>query len=320
MYQPFFGLRDRPFDLTPDARYLFLAASHQEALSNLEYGLRARKGLTLLLGDAGMGKTTLVRAVMNSFGERNSLCVYLNNPTLTRSEFVRFLASGFGLSAAAATDKVICLEELEALLRRRAMAGAVSALMIDEAQSLPYELLEEVRLLANMETDTTKLLPLILAGQPELATRLNEQGLRQLKQRVALRCELQPFDLRRTAGYIATRLRAAGGDASRIFTREAVHLIHEASHGIPRLISVICDNALMAGFASETRPVGSALVAEVCRDFDLHHPPMPPSFVGGSRTGMALVPRSEVPEGDTTSPDEALAEVVKPSSPRGEFF
>ena len=314
-------MRERPFDLTPDARYLFLAASHEEALSNLQYGLRSRKGLTLLIGDAGMGKTTLVRAVMSSFAGQDARCVYLNNPTLSRNEFIRFLAGGFGLSAAAATDKVICLRELESLLLRRAQAGALSALMIDEAQSLPHELLEEVRLLANMETDTTKLLPLILAGQPELAERLNEQGLRQLKQRVALRCELQPFDLRRTAGYIATRLRAAGGDASRIFTREAVSLVHEASQGIPRLISVVCDNALMAGFASETRPVNAALVAEVCRDFDLNGSRSAPGAnVFASPPALAraddLRP-ADADSGDVASQEpEAIAEVP----PRRGFF
>lgn len=269
MYEAFFGLRERPFDLSPDSRYLFLAASHQEALSNLDYGLSARKGVTLLIGDAGMGKTTLVRAVLASYRKRDALCVYLNNPTLTRSEFLRFLVNEFHLPPAAAADKVVCLRELEAVLLRRAEAGQLSALFIDEAQSMPHELLEEVRLLANMETDTMKLLPLILAGQPELAGRLNDPSLRQLKQRIALRCELKPFDLGRTAAYIATRIRTAGGEAAKVFTREAVCRIHEASQGIPRVISVICDNALVAGFAAGTSPINSRLVEEVCRDFDL---------------------------------------------------
>jgi general secretion pathway protein A len=269
MYEVFFGLRERPFDLSPDSRYLFLAASHQEALSNLDYGLSARKGVTLLIGDAGMGKTTLVRAVLASYRKRDALCVYLNNPTLTRSEFLRFLVNEFHLPPAAASDKVVCLRELEAVLLRRAEADQLSALFIDEAQSMPHELLEEVRLLANMETDTMKLLPLILAGQPELAGRLNDPSLRQLKQRIALRCELKPFDLGRTAAYIATRIRTAGGEAAKVFTREAVCRIHEASQGIPRVISVICDNALVAGFAAGTSPINSRLVEEVCRDFDL---------------------------------------------------
>ena len=141
--------------------------------------------------------------------------------------------------------------------------------MIDEAQALPDEILEEIRLLANMETPTHKLLPVVLAGQPELAERLNQPGLRQLKQRIALRCELKPLDLPDTAAYIASRIRTAGGDPANIFTRQAVTLIHEYSRGLPRTISVMCDNALMSGFALDQRPVDGDIVLEVCRDFDL---------------------------------------------------
>ena len=141
--------------------------------------------------------------------------------------------------------------------------------MVDEAQTLSAELLEEMRLLANIETPSEKLLPLVLAGQPELARRLNDPALRQLKQRIALRCELRPFELTETAAYIASRIRTAGGDAARLFTREAVMLIHEHSRGIPRTISVICDNALVSGMALGKQPVGRDIVLEVCRDFDL---------------------------------------------------
>lgn len=306
MYEAFFGFRERPFDLSPDSRYLFLAASHQEALSNLDYGLSARKGVTLLIGDAGMGKTTLVRAVLASYRKRDALCVYLNNPTLTRSEFLRFLVNEFHLPPAAATDKVVCLRELEAVLLRRAEAGQLSALFIDEAQSMPHELLEEVRLLANMETDTMKLLPLILAGQPELAGRLNDPSLRQLKQRIALRCELKPFDLGRTAAYIATRIRTAGGEAAKVFTREAVCRIHEASQGIPRVISVICDNALVAGFAAGTSPINSRLVEEVCRDFDLRKraPQAESMFSDDVQAEGDAEPEPGADEGDQTSVTE----------------
>ena len=145
----------------------------------------------------------------------------------------------------------------------------MSALLIDEAQSLPHDLLEETRLLANMETATDKLLPVVLAGQPELADRLNEPSLRQLKQRVALRCDLAPLQLGETASYIAGRLDRAGGKSAEIFTREAVEVIHARSQGIPRTISVICDNALIHGFAADCRPVHREIVLEVCRDLDL---------------------------------------------------
>lgn len=269
MYVPFYGLRERPFDLTPNPRYLYFSPSHREALGNLEYGISAQKGVTLLLGEAGTGKTTLVRAALAAQHDRNSLCVYLNNPTLTRREFVTFLADSFELGAAAATSKAVCLRELEQMLRSRWEAGRVTALVIDEAQSLSHELLEEVRLLANIETDTAKLLSLVLVGQLELAARLNEGRLRQLKQRVALRCSLTPLDHSAAAAYISARIEIAGGECGRLFTPEAVAVVSRAAQGIPRMINVICDNALVNGFAAEQRPVDEAIVLDVCRDFDL---------------------------------------------------
>jgi general secretion pathway protein A len=267
MYESFYGLTERPFDLTPNPRFLYLTARHREALSNLRYGIAGRKGVTLLIGEAGTGKTTLIRATLEQQDQRIRT-VTLSNPALTRTEFYEFLAGGFELSQNAANSKSRFLFELTQLLRERHARGEITALLIDESQSLPDELLEEVRLLANIETSTDKLLPVVLVGQPELADRLNHQNLRQLKQRVALRCVLTPLNLRETAAYIATRLRIAGGNFSGVFTREAVAAIHEFSGGIPRTISVICDNALLSGFAADQRPVGRELVLEVCADFD----------------------------------------------------
>jgi type II secretory pathway predicted ATPase ExeA len=269
MYQRFYGLRELPFELTPNPAFLFFSARHREALSNLQYGLSTAKPVTVLIGEAGTGKTTLLRAALDSDRCRHVRCVYLNNPTLSRGEFVQTLAASFGLSARAAESKAALLAELEELVRTRRAGGEITALVIDEAQSLTVELLEEIRLLANIETPTQKLLPVVLAGQPELADRLNDVALRQLKQRVALRCEVSPFDLPETAAYIATRVRTAGGEASRLFTREAVTLIHEYSRGIPRTISVMCDNALVSGMALGRQPVDRAIVLEVASDFDL---------------------------------------------------
>jgi len=269
MYQDFYGLRELPFELTPNPRYLFLTARHREALSTLEYVLSTAKGITVLIGEAGTGKTTLLHAALASEECRHVDCVYLPNPTLTREEFIELLSVRFGLSAHASRSKAGLLCELEAVLYERRQAGRVTALLIDEAQSLSDELLEEVRLLANTETATEKLLPLVLAGQPELRDRLNEPSLRQLKQRVTLRCEIAPLTRQETASYIAQRIRTVGGDAAKLFTREAVLLIHEHSRGIPRIISVICDNALVSGFALGRQPVDSATVFEVVRDLDL---------------------------------------------------
>jgi type II secretory pathway predicted ATPase ExeA len=269
MYQHFFGLQELPFELTPNPKYLFLTSQHREALANLRYGLSSPKGITLLLGEAGTGKTTLLRAAVASESCRSVQSVYLTNPTLTRDEFVRMLARGLELGGDAENSKDAFLERLERALIERRDRGQITALVVDEAQSLSEELLEEVRLLANCETTTQKLLPLVLAGQPELGDRLNEYHLRHLKQRIALRCRIGPFTLYQTAAYIAARIRMAGGDPASLFTREAVVLIHEQSRGVPRIISTVCDNALLNGFASGRRVVDSEIVREVSRDFDL---------------------------------------------------
>ena len=268
MYEQFYGLRERPFDLTPDPRYLVATEMHQEALSNIEYAIASRKGIALLVGESGTGKTTVIRAAISKQSSRTH-CVHLHNPALTRQEFVQMLAARFGLSPQARTSKTDLLLELEELLRARRDAQEVTVLVVDEAQSLPLELLEEIRLLSNIETDDEKLLSLIVAGQPELADRLTDQSLRQLKQRIALRCELRPLNSHESCRYIAGRITAAGGTPGQLFSLEAVVLIHERSRGIPRAINVIADNALMSGFAAEQRIITTPLVREVCRDFDM---------------------------------------------------
>lgn len=268
MYEAFYGLRERPFDLTPNPRFLVMTESHREVLLNLEYGIASRKGMTLLVGEAGSGKTTVIRAAMDRQPVRVH-CVHLHNPTLSRPEFNELLATRFGLSDRARASKAQMLIELEQLLVERRSADEKTVLVLDEAQSLPLDLLEEIRLLANIETNDEKLMSVIIAGQPELAARLNDRALRQFKQRVALRCELRPLTMQETASYIVGRIRAAGGVAAGVFTRQAVAMMHERAQGIPRTISVIADNALLGGYAAGVRPVSAELVAEICRDFDL---------------------------------------------------
>ena len=287
MYESYFGLRERPFELTPNPRFLFMTARHREALTTLEYGLTARTGIALLVGDAGTGKTTLVHAALQAQRSQEGLAVYLNNPSLTRQEFVEFLAAGFGLSSEAARSKTRCLAELTALLVSRHTSGGMTALVIDEAQVMPDELLEEVRLLANIESASEKLLSIVLAGQPEVGARLSQPSLRQLKQRIGLRCALAPLDLQSTNAYIAARLRIAGGDAGAIFTPDSIREIHARSRGIPRTISVICDNALVSGFALDRKPVDRELILEVCADFDI----APPSNGAADDGGDDLVTR-----------------------------
>ena len=312
MYEDFYGLVERPFELTANPRFLFLTSGHREALSNLTYGLTAHKGITLLLGEAGTGKTTLVRAAMGQQKGLNTRIAYLSNPTLTRNEFLEFLTDEFELPPEAAGSKARFLNALTASVTKRRLAGGFSALVVDEAQSLPHELLEEVRLLSNLELPSEKLVPIILAGQPELAERLNDPSLRQLKQRVALRCVLNPIDMKESAAYIAKRIRVAGGDSASIFTREAVMAVYEYSHGIPRSISVLCDNALVNGFALGRRPVDRDVVDEVARDFDLASTPAPMRIP----TDVAPAPLSLVRPGEAPATAAApTPDAAEPPAP-----
>ena len=278
LYGAFYGLAEAPFDLTPNPRFLFLTPRQREALSNLRYALATSKGFTLILGEAGTGKTTLVRTALAEMGDTPSRYVLVNNPTLNRRDFYELLAREFGLSEAAYTSKTRFLKELQDAVEARFAAGGLTGLIVDEAQSMPHELLEEIRLLGNIETNTTKLLNIVLCGQPELADRLNDSSLRQLKQRMALRCELLPLTLDEGASYISGRLRIAGGSPGEIFTREAVIAIYEASAGIPRTINVLSDNALLGGFAAQVKPISVDVVEDVSRDFDMgsSEPPQRP--------------------------------------------
>ena len=322
MYERFYGLTERPFELTANPKYLFLTPTQREALSILQYGLLSAKPLTCLIGEAGTGKTTLIRAALESERCRHVRCVYLNNPALDTDDFITLLALKFNLGTEAGQSKPLLLEALERLLRERLAHGEITALVVDEAQSLRLELLEEIRLLANIETASNKLLPLVLAGQPELATRLEEPNLRQLKQRVTLRCELEPFALADTAAYIARRISTAGGVPARVFTREAIALIHECSDGIPRTINVICDNALVSGMARGRQPVDRAAVLEVCRDLRLiSKKPLMPSASSALATEESANSSDEVEDhsnlqfDERTHPETAATASARQSAP-----
>jgi general secretion pathway protein A len=313
MYEDYYGLRERPFDLSANTKFLFLSPQHHEALTHLRYGLSGRPGITLLVGEAGMGKSTLVRAALGSLPGTRSKIVLLSNPTLTRGEFYEFLAGEFGLSAEAAASKTRFLQELKQGIDAAAVEGGILGLIVDEAQSVPFQLLEELRLLTNAEGNSGRALTLVLVGQPELSARLEDPTLRQLKQRVALRTELRPFGLKETAGYIAARITIAGGRADTLFTRDAVIAIHDGAKGLPRTISVICDNALVTGFAASARPVGRDIVSSVCADFNLTKP-----------VAAAPPPSDPVPDVVQAAPVEAAPEVspspaVEPGGRRSLF-
>jgi general secretion pathway protein A len=307
MYESFFGLRERPFDLVPNPRFLFLSGRQREVLGNLRFGLTTPRGLTLLIGEAGTGKTTLVQAILSEMDKLPIECVVLSNPSLTREELYELLARGFGLSGSASTSKARFLIEFRERLIARHESGQLTALIVDEAQSLTYDLLEEVRLLSNIETPTAKLLNVVLAGQPELAVRLNDKGLRQLKQRFSLRCELTNFDYAETAAYVASRLRSAGGDPVKVFSRDAILALYEASRGVARTINVMCDNAMIGAFALQKKPITKAMIEEVCRDFDLSVPSDESPAVGGAGIGAPVV--------ESAKPSESLAvNRVEPAS------
>ena len=326
MYESFYGLEAAPFDVTPNPKYLLLTPAHSEALHVLEYGVRARKGIILLIGDAGTGKTTLLRtalAMRLADGTRAG-CIYIKNPKLSVSELYEHLATGCNMPYSATMSKPALLKHLEESLTALHQEGRHTALIVDEAQALSDELIEELRLLANIESDDTKLLPLILAGQPELAERLNEHKLRQFKQRIALRCELPALEVKETAAYIFGRVRLVGGDASKMFTRDAVVSIHEGAKGIPRSISVICDNALMTGFAMGKYLVDAQIIEEVRRDLDLANSEAvrpataapgaddqsdPGSRISDPRSPIPD-PRSPIPDPGSRIPDPGVNEEV----------
>jgi general secretion pathway protein A len=325
MYEEFFGCHERPFDLTSDPKYLVLTAAHREALSNLEYGIASRKGITLLIGEAGSGKTTIIRAALERQPSRVHY-VHLHNPALTRDEFIEMLAVRFELSERARHSKAVLLLELEALLRRRSEADETTLLVVDEAQTLPLDLLEEIRLLANIETNDRKSVSVIMAGQPELADRLKDPSLRQFKQRIALRCDLRALSPQETLAYIAGRLRAAGGDAQVVFTREAVGVMHRRARGIPRTISVIADNALLTAFALGKRPVTTEIVLEVCREFDIgeqHASDRPPVVAPAARPAHGGVPPNAAAKVNGSAPpngERVMFDAIYPKRRRFSFF
>lgn len=287
MYERYYGLREPPFRLTSSPRYLLLTPSHAEGLSVLQCGIGSRRGIVVLTGEAGTGKTTVIRAATAS--QPTDACfVVIRNPRLTPKEFFEHLAREFGLTGEAATSKTRFLFELTRLLEANLEQGRPTALIVDEAHELSADLLDEIRLLSNLETDDSKLLPVILAGLPAFANRLAEPRWWQLRQRIVLRCSLARLQPSETAAYIAGRIRVAGGDAATVLTAEAVELIHRHAGGLPRTINVICDNALVAGFAADERPVGPRTTDAVCRDLNLGVPEAGESMAGGYGDEPAL--------------------------------
>ncbi len=269
MYLQFYGLRDIPFSLTPDPRFLYFTASHREVMANLAYGIQYGKGLIVATGEVGTGKTTMLRAMLSRL-DRSVLCSYIFNPGLAVSDLYHQMGADFGLGEY--TSKSDILMKMGKMLMMRHARGLRTVLIVDEAQGLSRELLEEVRLLLNFETYTEKQLQIILVGQPELRQLLNAPEMRQLKQRISLRCEIKPLKADEVSGYIRTRLKVAGASRLNMFTADAVAMIFRSSEGIPRLVNNICDNALLTGYAMNAKTITPEIISEVAEALDLLRP------------------------------------------------
>ena len=271
MYNSFFGLRENAFNLSPNPSFLYRSPQHEEALANLVYGVQSRRGFIALTGEVGTGKTTMLECLRDYLGSQEIAFAFIFNSRLTPEQFFEMLAYDFALSCSRFT-KTEVLFALNSMLLDRARSGNTSVLIIDEAHNLEWDVLEEVRLLGNLENRGGKLMQIILAGQPELDTKLDAPQYRQLKQRIALRYQLRAFNEDETAHYIASRLMHAGLPEQKIFSREMLTEIHRRTGGIPRLINLVCDNVLLVAFAMNSRVVTLPMIEEVSSDLRLDIP------------------------------------------------
>jgi general secretion pathway protein A len=275
MYKQHFGLTRNPFEISPDPFFYHPTPRHNEALANLHYGVGRRKGFIVITGEVGTGKTLLVRCLLSELRKNNIAFGYVFNPLLPVVEFFQYIMADFGLPYSGRTKTEMLLDLNRFLIQRHAR-GLITALVVDEAQALRTELLEEIRLLTNLETSQQKLLQIVLMGQPELEIVLDSPELRQLKQRVALRCQLQPLDGPQTHAYVRSRLERAGAPAEPpIFSEDALDKVHEYSRGIPRIINNLCENSMVNAFAHEQPSVTADMITEVAGDFRLISPALP---------------------------------------------
>ena len=271
MYNAFFGFSENPFSLSPDPAFFYRSEQHEEALANLVYGVQARKGFIVLSGEVGTGKATMLECLRDYLEAQYIEFAFLFNSRINSEQFFEMIAYDLDLPCAR-TSKTEVLFALNQLLVEQAQDGRTVVLIVDEAHNLDWDVLEEIRLLGNLENRNGKLLQIILAGQPELDRKLDAPNLRQLKQRIVLRCNLQPFTLRDAVEYMESRLEIAGLPKQEIFSEELLAEIHLRSQGIPRLINAICDNLLLTAFAAESKTCNTEMLDEVCKDMRLEWP------------------------------------------------
>ena len=274
MYKRFYNLKRNPFEITPDPSFLFATRKHNEALAALYYGVRRRKGFVVMTGEVGTGKTLLVRCLLQVLNRANVAYAYVFNPRLSATEFLQYIAGDFRLPTKGKSKSELLLD-LSSFVIARHQKNLTTVLIVDEAHHLSADLLEEVRLLTNLETPQEKLLQILLVGQPELDEKLDSTDLRQLKQRIALRSHLAALDLDETRGYVYRRLQLAGNaNPDQVFPMETILEVHGQSRGFPRLINTLCENALIQGYAKQAQSISPEIIEEIAADFRLNveHP------------------------------------------------
>ncbi|MGO9138487.1 MAG: ExeA family protein [Syntrophales bacterium] len=267
MYENFYGFKEKPFNITPDPRFVYLSETHKEALAHLRYAIKEGTGFSVVTGEVGTGKTTLVHTLLNKI-DANVRTAYIFNPVMGPEDFLNYICEDLGLKSDGVRSRGQNLASLHNFLLDCFARNERVFLIIDEAQSLDTKLLEEVRLLTNLETSTNKLLHVILLGQPELNMALSDERFRALKQRVTIRYNLSALNLADTKEYIVHRLKKAGARNLSVFDESAIKEIYKYSKGIPRLINIVCDNALITGFSQELTRIGKPIIKEVIKDLE----------------------------------------------------
>ena len=285
MYYEFFGLKKNPFSPNPDPRFLFFTPQVKEALACLYYGIQSRRGFVLLTGEVGTGKTTVIHKLFEALRTLHVATAFVFNSRLDTDQFLDFIMADFGIACESRMKSQILLRLNEWLLARY-RAGKSAVLIVDEAQNLSNEMLEEIRLLTNLETSTAKLLQIVLVGQPELEYKLKQPELRQLLQRITLRAKTHSLSLQDTEKYILQRLHLAGANGQKIFEEGATPSVHEFSQGIPRLINLLCDHSLINAFALQQKVVSADMVRQVAQDFELDPVPAAPGAEKGGFVGI----------------------------------
>ncbi len=266
MYLDYYGLTEAPFDITPNPRFLFYSPKHREAFNHLLFGIRERKGFIQLTGEVGAGKTTLCRAMLEQLSGHYATALILN-PVMTAGELVKAIAIEYGLPVNG-LDRLDTLAVINQFLLQQVERGQDTVLIIDEAQDLTDDMLEQVRLLSNLETDSRKLLQIVLLGQPELRARLNQHRLRQLRQRITVRYHLLPLSREEVSQYVQHRLHCSGANGNPAFTGPALWRVHRYSQGIPRLVNAVCDKALLAGFVHQSEEISFRIVGQAIRELE----------------------------------------------------